>query len=415
MIEDGICRLDIDIDIILRDYKSEHLSRQIRKILTPTNSSLHRSSKHHKALLTQLAADRNIFSAMRFTALSAALLAITQNVYAFPLEVEQASALDVTLSRVSDTRIKAVVKNTGAENVTFVHLNFFRDSAPVKKVAVFQDDDEVVFDGIKRRFQLKGLESDSLTTLGAGETLEDEFDVAETTDLSNGGAVTLRSSGLVPVVSEGAVTGYIPYSSNDLKFDVDGVKASQVTKALKPLDRRTKESCSNTSRKSAFETSLANAAKLATAAATAAKSGSASKFSEYFKTTSSSTRSVVAARLTAVANEAKSTTSGSTTYYCSDPYGYCETNVLAYTLPSRNVIANCDIFYSYLPALASTCHQQDQATTALHEFTHAPGVYSPGTDDLGYGYAAATALSSSQAVLNADSYALYANAINLGC
>lgn len=41
--------------------------------------------------------------------------------------------------------------------------------------------------------------------------------------------------------------------------------------------------------------------------------------------------------------------------------------------------------------------------------THAPAVYSPGTQDNGYGYAAATALSSSQAVLNADSYALYAN------
>jgi deuterolysin len=71
--------------------------------------------------------------------LSAAFLAIAQNVYAFPIEVDQASALDVTLSRVSDTRIKAVVKNTGAENVTFVHLNFFRDSAPVKKVAVYRN------------------------------------------------------------------------------------------------------------------------------------------------------------------------------------------------------------------------------------------------------------------------------------
>lgn len=49
------------------------------------------------------------------------------------------------------------------------------------------------------------------------------------------------------------------------------------------------------------------------------------------------------------------------------------------------------------------------ATTTLHEFTHAPGVYSPGTEDNGYGYSAATALTSANAVLNADSYALYAN------
>jgi Deuterolysin metalloprotease (M35) family. len=87
----------------------------------------------------------------------------------------------------------------------------------------------------------------------------------------------------------------------------------------------------------------------------------------------------------------------------------CETNVLAYTLPSQNVIANCDIYYSDLPALTNKCHNQDQATTTLHEFTHAPGVYSPGTEDNGYGYSAATALSSADAVLNADSYALYAN------
>jgi len=59
--------------------------------------------------------------------------------------------------------------------------------------------------------------------------------------------------------------------------------------------------------------------------------------------------------------------------------------------------------------LTSTCHAQDQATTTLHEFTHAPGVYSPGTQDNGYGYSAATALSASRALLNADSYALYAN------
>ena len=59
--------------------------------------------------------------------------------------------------------------------------------------------------------------------------------------------------------------------------------------------------------------------------------------------------------------------------------------------------------------MTSQCHAQDRATTTLHEETHAPAVYSPGTQDNGYGYAAATALSSSRAVLNADSYALYAN------
>lgn len=242
-----------------------------------------------------------------------------------------------------------------------------------------------------------------------GETLEDEFDIATTTDLSQGGPVVLRSNGHVPLVNNGTITAYALYDSNELKIEVDAVKAAQVTKAIKPLDRRTKETCSNTSRKTALEEALKNSASLATAAAQAALSGSASKFQEYFKTTSTSTRQVVAARLQAVASESQSTSSGSTTYHYTDTYGYCESNVLAYTLPSQNVIANCDIYYSYLPALAGSCHDQDQATTTLHEFTHAPGVYSPGTDDFGYGYSAATALSSEDAVLNADSYALYAN------
>ena len=76
---------------------------------------------------------------MRFISLSVALLSLTQHVFALPVEGDEASALDVTLSQVKDTRIKAVVKNTGSEDVTFLHLNFFRDSAPVKKVAVYQN------------------------------------------------------------------------------------------------------------------------------------------------------------------------------------------------------------------------------------------------------------------------------------
>lgn len=251
--------------------------------------------------------------------------------------------------------------------------------------------------------------SDALTTLAAGETLHDEFDIAATHDLSRNGSATLQSSGLVPLVKEGLVSGYMPYRSNILQIEVDAGKASQVSKAIKPLNRRTQETCTDLSRQTALNQALNNTASLANAAAQAALSGSASKFTEYFKTTATSTRQVVAARLQAVAKEAQSSSSGATKYFCADVYGYCEPNVLAYTLPALNVIANCDIYYSYLPALAHHCHGQDQATTSLHEFTHAPGVYSPGTEDFAYGYAASTSLNTSEAVVNADSYALYAD------
>ncbi|GMF80383.1 unnamed protein product [Aspergillus oryzae] len=331
---------------------------------------------------------------MRFISVSSLLLALAPALNAVPVEVAgSAQGLDVTLSQVGNTRIKAVVKNTGSEDVTFVHLNFFKDAAPVQKVSLFRN----------------GLSDDALTTLAPGATIEDEFDIASTSDLSEGGTITINSNGLVPITTDNKVTGYIPFTSNELSIDVDAAEAASVTQAVKILERRTKVTSCSGSRLSALQTALRNTVSLARAAATAAQSGSSSRFQEYFKTTSSSTRSTVAARLNAVANEAASTSSGSTTYYCSDVYGYCSSNVLAYTLPSYNIIANCDLYYSYLPALTSTCHAQDQATTTLHEFTHAPGVYSPGTDDLGYGYSAATALSASQALLNADTYALFAN------
>jgi deuterolysin len=82
--------------------------------------------------------------------------------------------------------------------------------------------------------------------------------------------------------------------------------------------------------------------------------------------------------------------------------------VLAYTLPSANVFAYCASFFNQLTPLTRQCYGQDQATTVLHESTHAPAVYSPGTVDNAYGYSASVRLNSAQSVANADSYALYA-------
>ena len=77
---------------------------------------------------------------MRFLPASSLLLALAPTLNAIPVEVPaSAPGLDVTLSQVGNTRIKAVVKNTGSEEVTFVHLNFFKDAAPVQKVSLFRN------------------------------------------------------------------------------------------------------------------------------------------------------------------------------------------------------------------------------------------------------------------------------------
>ena len=82
----------------------------------------------------------------------------------------------------------------------------------------------------------------------------------------------------MPLVTDGAVTGYLPYRSNDLEIEVDGVKASRVQKAIKPLDRRALATCNDSSKKAALDKALKNTVSLANAAAEAALSGSASKY-----------------------------------------------------------------------------------------------------------------------------------------
>lgn len=152
---------------------------------------------------------------------------------------------------------------------------------------------------------------------------------------------------------------------------------------------------------------LSSCRSLAAQASTAAASGDAAKLTEYFKSSTSATRSTVAGVFAKVVTECGSTTSGASDTYCTDVYGGCSSNVLAYTVPSLSIIAYCPLYYSALPAITSTCHAQDRATTTLHETTHLTEI--KGTADNAYGYTAATKLSSSQALNNADTYALFAN------
>ncbi|KAL8836294.1 MAG: hypothetical protein Q9170_002967 [Blastenia crenularia] len=331
---------------------------------------------------------------------------------------KRASDVVVTLSSAGGSVIKASIKNNAAQSFKFLKSGTFLDAAPVEKATVFKNGAPLAFKGILLRTKTTGLTDDAFATLAAGATLESTFELAAVIDLSAGGVFDVVAEGAVPLAAAGSTElsgAKLNFRSNMLSIKVDGAAAARVKPAVQPPDTFTVvSSCSGTQGTSLLN-ALSRAVTLSNNAANAAASGSAAKFQEYFKTTAASARTTVANRFRGVAAQAGSTTSGGTRYYCTDPYGYCSPNVLAYTVPSQNVIANCPIYYSALPLLTSQCHAQDQTTTSIHEFTHAPATYSPGTQDNGYGYAAATALTSSQAILNADSYALYANAIYVGC
>ncbi|KAJ4305840.1 hypothetical protein N0V90_001372 [Kalmusia sp. IMI 367209] len=325
------------------------------------------------------------------------------------------SPLSIVLTSSGNTEVKVAVTNNGDKTLNLLSKGTFLDEAnPVEKVSVYSNSGstKVPFEGIKIRLLTSGLSTDDFLTLGAGETKEVTVETAALHTLNDGGDFDVFAKGLLPYAEANSteLAGNLDYESNKLTMNVDGAVAATVAKAI--TKRTTVGSSCTSSKLSAIKTALSNCQKQASAAASAASAGT--KLDTYFKSTSSSTKNSVSARLTAVASDCGGSGTATTTN-CNDPYSGCSSNVLAYTVPTQNFITYCDIFFSALPAVASTCHGQDQATTVLHEETHAPGVYSPGTDDLGYGFAAASQLSSSQALNNADTYALYANAIALNC
>ncbi|KIW03543.1 uncharacterized protein PV09_05304 [Verruconis gallopava] len=347
---------------------------------------------------------------MHFISLFAFSVALA-NAAAVPRD---ATELDVVLTSVGNTMVKAVITNKNLNAVQLLNKGTILDPGHVEKVSISSDAGTVPFTGMRKRIAYSGLQADAFTPLASGESVELTIDMASVHDLSTGGTFKVSSFGAIPYIEMNSTT-LIPnralvYNSNELEVTVDGAEAAKVAHAFSHIKRTKLQSntCTSTQR-SSMTSALRYCQQLASAAATAAQSGSASKFREYFKTTSSSTRAVVAARLNAVAVECASTTSGKTTSYCEDIYNGCDSGVLAYTLPSTNEVVSCPLYFSALPVLTQQCHAQDQATTTLHEFTHAPAVYSPGTEDNGYGYAAATALSANAALNNADTYALYAN------
>lgn len=250
---------------------------------------------------------------------------------------------------------------------------------------------------------------DAFTTLAPGEAFTSVINIAALHEVS-GGDYTVSTAGAIPYAALGTteIDGSITYASNVLPLTLSDDDIGMVARAVPFLEVRTNlRSCSSTEEGQHVQ-ALGQCVAVAGLAAQAARFGDINAFEAFFKTTDESVRELVAARFQAVSLEASTSSSGATTYLCEDRYGYCSDNTLAYALPSRNLIANCGLYYT-LSSLSGACGDQDQTTTALHEFTHTPGVFGPGTQDLAYGLRAALRLSTDQALMNADSFALYAN------
>ncbi|KAL7619687.1 hypothetical protein AAE478_010229 [Parahypoxylon ruwenzoriense] len=350
---------------------------------------------------------------MKFTA-GITLLASLASAVSVDL-TKRDSPLDVKLEMVGNTAVKASITNTGVTDLKIFKTGTFLDDSATEKVAIYQGGNKVQFDGIRLRVMTSGLEEDAFQIIAAGETVEATFDVGQAYDLSTGGKYDLVSVGAVSYaeVNSTELAGIYSVEGSAVTAQVDGVVAKEVRRRFHAKRIDVQSDCTG-SKLSATNTAISNCRSLASAAQTAASSGSANKVTEYFKSSSSSVRSTVAGVFQRVASECGSTSSGVSDLYCSDVYSACSSGVLAYTLPSGSFMVNCNLYYTALSPLTRTCHGQDQATTTLHEATHLTQI--KGTDDYNtYGYNGVRGLSAAQNLNHADTYALFANAIYVGC
>ena len=166
---------------------------------------------------------------------------------------------------------------------------------------------ELEFNGIRQRLALNNLTADALTTIPAGESLVDEFDIASTLDITDSGPIIIHTSGFVPITTDSEITSHLPYTSNTLTIIIDAAKAATVPKALSispPLHRRTRLSDCDNNQAGIMRAAFDNAMRMSVTAANEAWIGSAARLEEYFKSSSQETRSLVANRLAYIAAEA---------------------------------------------------------------------------------------------------------------
>ncbi|RYP76372.1 hypothetical protein DL771_001811 [Monosporascus sp. 5C6A] len=354
-------------------------------------------------------------------------LAALANAAAVELGERAASSpLDVKIEMVGNSQIKASITNTGDSALRVFKTGSILDSRPIEKVKVSHGADKVPFSGMRVYVEpsLADAEED-FQTIAAGETVEVQWDAAEVHDLSGGGAFDFAAAGALKytyamdsndtTIME--IAGAAVYQSNVVTaHKVDGAAAASVRHAFhRKTKRTTVQADCDSAQRSVLEDALKRCQAYADGGFVAAWTGGDAKMEEYFKSSSGLTRNTVMDVLLRVASECGSGTEGVSRTHCADiwPGGNCNGGVVAYTVPWESYIVYCSSWYDY-PATTGDCHGVDRPFIMLHETTHLAEV--KGTDDYGcYGYDCMRSLSPDQNINHADTYALFANAIAVGC
>ncbi|TFK52058.1 Metalloprotease [Heliocybe sulcata] len=347
--------------------------------------------------------------------LSLITLSLSALAYASPAKRAQALSVSVTgpgsVDSISDLKLTALVKNSGAEDVKILKYGTVLDgSMPTRSFRVSKDGKAAKFTGVKMSVDMKKVGDNAFVTIPAGQTYTVEHDISSLYDFETLGT---GSYSIEPVTTFQIMSNESEPASK-AKAQI-GAEAVSVTvnkdvakKDLKVNTKRATVSC-DTSDASYIRSSYSEGQTLAQIASDYVSSNGADDlFTSYFGTTS--TGSVIDV-LDNVANEDDS----SRTLNCDDPYDACEQGVIAYTLIATTNIYFCDIFYDEVPQSnlcsgTSVADRDIRGGTVLHELTHATS----DTEDVGYGCSSDQSLASSDpesAANNADNYNCFATQV----
>lgn len=273
----------------------------------------------------------------------------------------------------------------------------------------------VPFNGIRLHLITTNIKEDAFRTIGANESIQAEWDPAEVHDLSAGGRFDYRVSGqfLVAAPNSTVITGSILFNGT-LSSEINGTTASGIHQGYQAQIKRTTmgEFCTpDQTRKLRAAEKACNEMALKAAKATELKTSGAKHYlTKYFKSADAATRTAVEEVFQKTAFECtreKLNVKGpSALMHCDNTRKACKGHNYAYTIPKNHWIAYCPEYFDELRLQTTTCHQNDRALTTLHEVTHLTEV--KGTKDHVYNYPAVTKLNRTQALDNADSYALFA-------
>jgi deuterolysin len=222
------------------------------------------------------------------------------------------------------------------------------------------------------------------------------------------------------------IVGAASFSSNVLHAHVDGQAAAKVRRDWHAeIEKRSavQSDCTGT-RRTAIINALSNCRSLATTAATAASSGPAARLTEFFKSSTATTRSTVQGVFNRIATECGSSTSGNARIHCTDIYPACTGGTVAYAVPAQNYQVYCPLWFNNYAATSSACRGDSQSGVLLHEMTHRKppslsitflNTYDEtvrqvrGTSDYScYGYNCLRGLTASQNINHADTYMYFA-------